>query len=104
MPHVVTEKCLGERYANCADICPTESFHPGTCKGEPFMAIDPETCIDCGACLPVCPIGAIVGSADESPEWAKINAEMTPQFKSNPKAEMRPADDPPRKPGNKLVK
>lgn len=45
MPHVVTKKCLGELYANCAEICPTESFHPGTCQGEPFMAIDPETCI-----------------------------------------------------------
>ena len=104
MPHVVTEKCLGEAYANCVEVCPTESFHSGTYKGEPFTAIDPETCIDCGACVPECPIGAIVGSVDESPEWARINAELTPQFKNNPKAAKRPANDPPRKPGNKLVK
>ena len=49
------------------------------------MIIDPEVCIDCGVCLPECPIGAIVGSVDESPEWAKINAELTPEFKTHPK-------------------
>jgi ferredoxin len=104
MPHVVTEKCLGERYAHCAEVCPVEAFRPGTHNGEPFMAIDPEVCIDCGACLPECPIGAIVGSVDESPEWAKTNAELAPKFKDNPKAEKRPGNDPPRKPGNKLAK
>ena len=36
--------------------------------------------------------------------WAKINAELTPSFKSNPKVTPRPPNDPPRKPANKLVK
>ena len=104
MPHVIDQKCLGEVYAACVDVCPTESIHPGPYKGEAFMVIDPDTCIDCGVCLPECPIGAIVGSVDENPEWAAINKELTPAFKSNPKAATRPANDPPRKPTNKLVK
>ncbi|HBL18409.1 MAG: hypothetical protein A2X36_14440 [Elusimicrobia bacterium GWA2_69_24] len=104
MPHVINEKCLGEVYATCAEVCPVDAIHPGQYQGEAFMTIDPDTCIDCGVCLPECPIGAIVGSTDDSPEWAKINAELAPQFKSNPKAPVRPANDPPRKPGNKLVK
>jgi ferredoxin len=66
------------------------------------MIIDPEECIDCGACLPECPIEAIVETEEESPEWAAINKELTPQYKGNPAVTPRAANDPPRKPGNKL--
>ena len=104
MAHVITKKCLGETYAHCAPICPVEAIHPGTYKGEPFMAIDPETCIDCGACLAECPIGAIIDSTDADPEWAKINAELAPQFKNNPPLQSRPANEPPRKPEHKQTK
>lgn len=103
MPHVITEKCHGEQYGTCVAVCPTDSIHPGMYKGEVFMVIDPESCIDCGACLSECPIGAIVSSADEDPVFAKINAELAPTFKQNPKVPERPKNDPPRKPGNKLV-
>ncbi len=104
MAHVIDDKCLGEVYAACVEVCPVECIHPGDYKGEKFMIIDPEVCIDCGVCLPECPIGAIVGSVDESPEWAKTNAELTPTFKGNEKVPTRPVNDPPKKPTNKLVK
>ena len=103
MPYVITEKCLGERYASCVAVCPVDCIHPGDYKGEPFMIVDPETCIDCGQCLPECPINAIVASADEDPIYTKINAELTPEFKTHPKVTERPKTDPPKKPGNKLV-
>ena len=77
MAHVIGEACLGEVYAACVDVCPVECIHPGQYKSEAMMIIDPEVCIDCGVCLPECPIGAIVGSVDENPEWAKVNAELT---------------------------
>ena len=60
MPHVITEKCLGEQYGACVEVCPVDCFHPGTYKGELFMVIDPLTCIDCGLCVPECPVGAII--------------------------------------------
>lgn len=103
MPYVITEKCLGEQYASCVSVCPVDCIHPGDYKGEPFMIIDPEVCIDCGQCLPECPINAIVASVDEAPEYGKINAELTPEFKTHPKVPERSKTDPPRKPGNKLV-
>ncbi|MBI4678376.1 MAG: ferredoxin family protein [Elusimicrobia bacterium] len=103
MPHVITEKCLGERYGACIQVCPTEAIHPTSYKGQEFMVIDPETCIDCGVCLPECPIGAIV-IGDDSPQWTKINAELAPQAKNNPKPAPRPSNDPPRNPKNKFVK
>jgi len=103
MSYVITEKCLGERYSSCVSVCPVDCIHPGDYKGEVFMIINPETCIDCGACVPECPIDAIVDSVDKDPEYGKINAELTPQFINNPAAEERPKNDPPRKPTNKLV-
>jgi ferredoxin len=68
------------------------------------MIINPEVCIDCGVCLPECPIGAIKGSTDEDAAWAAINAELAPTFKDNPKVTPRAPNDPPHKPTNKLVK
>jgi NAD-dependent dihydropyrimidine dehydrogenase PreA subunit len=102
MASVITEICLGEQYAACVAACPVDAIYPGTYKGELFMVIDPDTCISCGSCIPQCPIKAIVESEDLSPEWAKVNKELAPQFKNNPKVEPRPANDPPKKPGHKL--
>lgn len=103
MASVITGKCLGERYATCVAVCPVECIHPGEYQGKEFMVIDPEVCISCGACIPECPVGAIVESEDAAPDWAKVNAELAPKFKGNPPVEPRAKDDPPRNPENKLV-
>lgn len=103
MPHVVTEKCLGEQYASCVGVCPVDCFHAGTYNGESFMVIDPLTCIDCGLCVPECPVGAIVTKIEIDPAYTKINADLAPQWMNNPKVTPRPVDEPPRKPQNKKV-
>ncbi len=103
MSYVIIEKCLGERYASCVAVCPVDCIYPGDYQGKEFMVIDPTVCITCGACLPECPIAAIVESEDYSPEYAKINAELSPAYKSNPKVPERPKNDPPRRPDNKLI-
>jgi ferredoxin len=103
MAYVIGEKCLGERYATCVSVCPVDAICPGEYKGEEFMVIDPTVCITCGACLPECPIGAIMDSEDQAPEWTKVNADLAPSFRNNPKVAERPKNDPPRKAGHKLV-
>ncbi len=103
MSYVINAKCLGEQYAQCVEVCPVDCIYPGEHKGEKFRVIDPDICIPCGACLPVCPIAAIVESEDFDPEFAKINKELTPAFKGNAKVTPRPSNDAPKKPGNKLV-
>ena len=103
MPFVITQKCLEEQYASCVAVCPVNCIHAGDYQGKKFMIIDPEVCIDCGMCIPECPIGAIVGSMDEDPEYGKINAELAKSFKLNPPVEARPSNDPPRRADNKLV-
>jgi ferredoxin len=104
MPFVITDKCLGEVYANCVDACPVNCIHPGSYKGQPFMVIDPAECTECTSCFSECPIGAIVESVEKNPEYAKINAELAPTFKNNPKVASRPSNDPPKRPENKLTK
>ncbi len=103
MAYVITEKCLGEQYATCVEVCPVDCIHPGEYEGEVFMVIDPDVCIDCTLCEPACPIGAIVETEDEAPEWAEINRQLAPEFIENDPVPQRPRDDPPRKPGNEIV-
>lgn len=74
MTHVVTDNCRGCRYTECVTVCPVECFH----ADEERTYIDPEVCIDCGACVPVCPVKAIYDAADmpqELDHWVQVNAE-----------------------------
>lgn len=58
MTHVITALCLYD--ASCVEVCPVECIVPGKPMEEwPTYYIDPETCIDCGACIPECPQEAI---------------------------------------------
>ena len=58
MTHIVTRLCL--RDTACIEVCPVECMVLGQPQEEwPWLYIDPETCIDCGACVPECPYEAI---------------------------------------------
>jgi NAD-dependent dihydropyrimidine dehydrogenase PreA subunit len=76
MAHVITGKCLGEARPACLEECPVDCIHPRRHQGKPLMVIDPEACVDCGTCLPACPVGAIVGSTEDEPAWTALNAEL----------------------------
>lgn len=69
MTHVITSLCL--RDGGCATVCPVECIVPGNPVDEhPLYYIDPDTCIDCGACVPECPWAAIFPE-DEVPSAYK---------------------------------
>ena len=100
MAYVITGKCLGERYGACVSACPCGSMRYGDIDGRSMMVIDPNACIDCGGCLPECPVSAIVDSESQSPQWAEFNraAALTwPAADADPEA-WGPRDpaDPPR--------
>lgn len=58
MTHVITSLCL--RDSGCVEVCPVECIVPGKPVEQwPLYYIDPDTCIDCGACVPECPFAAI---------------------------------------------
>ena len=63
MTHVVVETCLHCKHTDCVEVCPVDCFH----EDEFILYIDPDECIDCGACIPVCPEEAIYYE-DDVPE------------------------------------
>lgn len=66
MPYVVAEPCINCKHTDCVEVCPVDCFY----EGPNFLAINPDECIDCNACVPVCPTEAIFAD-DELPEhWA----------------------------------
>ncbi|MCA9062176.1 MAG: ferredoxin family protein [Planctomycetaceae bacterium] len=76
MTMVVTEPCFGCKYTDCVVVCPMDCFR----EGESMLFIAPEECIDCGACIPECPVEAIYSEHDVPTEWAdyvELNREMS---------------------------
>ena len=74
MTYIVTEACVDCKYTDCAAVCPVEAFHELPDR----LYINPETCIDCDACVPECPVEAIFSDAAlplEFQEWLELNAE-----------------------------
>ncbi len=78
MAHIVTEPCLDCKHTDCVEVCPVDCFH----EGDRMLYIDPYECIDCGACIPVCPTEAIFHEDDVPEKWSdyiRINAEEAPK-------------------------
>lgn len=71
MTYVVTEACIKCKYTDCVEVCPVDCFY----EGENMLVINPEECIDCGVCIPECPIDAIVPDTVPGIEkWVEVNA------------------------------
>ena len=80
MPFIITDPCIGTKDTACVDVCPVDCIHPR--KDEPefettsMLYIHPDECIDCGPCVPACPVAAIYDTPDSTPPSQKelINA------------------------------
>lgn len=80
MAYVIAEPCIGVKDTACVDACPVDCIHPRKDEAEfgeaQQLYIDPQECIDCGACVPVCPVSAIFALDDLPEKWnhyAQIN-------------------------------
>jgi len=54
-------------------------------QDEHMLYIDPDSCIDCGACVPECPVGAIFSKLDVPAKWQPyiaLNAERVAALKN----------------------
>lgn len=74
MSYIIGSKCVGCVDGSCLKVCPVDCIHGpidpnGNAKelsqinkddliGKQLF-INPDICIDCGACLPECPVDAI---------------------------------------------
>ena len=71
MAYIICEPCVGTCDTACVEVCPVDCIHgPNDKEGAGAEAkvdgfvpkdtdslyIDPEECIDCGACEPECPV------------------------------------------------
>jgi len=63
MTYVITDPCIDTLDKSCVEVCPVDCIHfdEGTDRK---LYIDPDECIDCGACEPVCPVTAIFAEDD----------------------------------------
>ncbi len=82
MSHVVASPCIGTRDTACMKVCPVNCFYdvelsqlglePKADKPDlkTMLIISPDECIDCGLCVPECPVSAIFPQ-DDLPEAEK---------------------------------
>lgn len=63
MTYIIGEPCIGTKDTACVDACPVDCIHPKKdeegFEESQMLYINPEECIDCGACEPACPVTAI---------------------------------------------
>ena len=72
MTFVVNESCIRCKIMDYVDVCPVDCFY----EGENMLVIHPDECIDCGVCVPECPVDAIKPDTEPRLEkWLSLNAE-----------------------------
>jgi ferredoxin len=83
MSYIIGKPCDGVCDTACVDVCPVDCINGpididgrgqeivGMSKEDiqgKQLYINPEECIDCGACIPECPVEAIYHSEEETIE------------------------------------
>lgn len=73
MTYVIAEPCIDVLDQSCVAVCPVDCIHfvEGTDRKD---YINPDECIDCGACEPECPVNAIFPAESLPAEWAAFVA------------------------------
>ena len=76
MAYIMTSACIETKDAAGVEVCPVDCIHSD--DDAPQYYINPDECIDCGACAPVCPVEAIFPEEDvpeEDESFIATNAE-----------------------------
>ncbi|HEY1971551.1 MAG TPA: ferredoxin [Pseudonocardia sp.] len=63
MTYVIGSACVDVTDRACVDECPVDCIYVGA----RMAYVNPDECIDCSACEPVCPVEAIVPVDEVSP-------------------------------------
>jgi NAD-dependent dihydropyrimidine dehydrogenase PreA subunit len=76
MTYIIAKDCVDVMDGACVDVCPVDCIYSK--PGDRQLFINPEECIDCAACEPVCPVNAIFPedqTPDDQKEFIKLNYE-----------------------------
>jgi ferredoxin len=86
MPFVITDPCIHTKDTACVDVCPVDCIHPRKDEAEfeqaTMLYIHPVECIDCGACVPACPVAAIYDAPESTPASQKQLVEANSVFRA----------------------
>lgn len=84
MTYVIAEPCVNTKDTACAEVCPVDCIHPlkdeEEFEKETMLYIDPDECIDCGACAPECPVDAIFDENELPEQWAEYTVKNAEWF------------------------
>jgi len=73
--YLIAQPCVDLKDKSCMEECPVDCIY----EGGRMLYIQPDECVDCGACEPVCPVEAIYFEDDVPEQWrdfAKVNSEF----------------------------
>ena len=77
MSYIIAEPCVGVKDKACVEVCPVDCIHGNDDSKQLF--INPDECIDCGACEPVCPVNAIFIEEELPEKWVSFT-ELNKKF------------------------
>ena len=76
MTYVIAEPCVDVKNQSCVDVCPVSCIYIGDEAADRILYINPDECIECGACEPECPVTAIFPEED-------VPAQLKPYIAKN---------------------
>lgn len=86
MTYVITQNCCKD--ASCVPVCPVECIRPiggtGSFTDTEMLYIEPDVCIDCGACQEECPVGAVYPEDELPPELERFREINARYFEHHP--------------------
>ncbi len=65
MTYVIAEPCVDVKDKSCIEECPVDCIY----EGDRMLYINPDQCVDCGACEPVCPVESIYYQDEVPAQW-----------------------------------
>ena len=80
MTYIIAEPCVSVKDRACCDVCPVDCIY--TTDEDDMFYINPDECIDCAACEPVCPVTAIFAEDVVPGEWAAFTPMNYDYFKN----------------------
>ncbi|MGK2964574.1 MAG: 4Fe-4S dicluster domain-containing protein [Tepidiformaceae bacterium] len=78
MAYIISSPCIDTQDQACVEVCPVDCIHFDE-NDDRMLYINPEECIDCGACEPACPVTAIF-QEDDLPDSEAVFKELNAQW------------------------
>src|SRR4030088_420825 len=82
MAYIITETCVDLKDKSCVDVCPVDCIIDGGTEDR-MLYINPDECIDCGACVDPCPVAAAAQEDEVPGEMKKFIAWNFDYFRSD---------------------